>query len=66
MEPKQDKPPQYLIDSFFKHLDIVFGELTYLPSGTKNQLVNAYRLGRKEFYKLKKYKDYGTEKIRGT
>lgn len=66
MKQKQDKPPQYLIDSFFKHLDKVFKELPYLPSGTSNGLYNAYRLGKKEFNRIKQYRNYGTEKNRGT
>lgn len=57
MKPKQDKPPQYMLDSFYKHMEIVFKLFPNMPFGSSNRLFNAYRMAKNEFNKIKKYSD---------
>ena len=57
MKPKQDKPPQYMLDSFYKHMEIVFKLFPNMPFGSSNRLYNSYRLAKKEYNKIKKYDD---------
>lgn len=57
MRQKSDKPPKYLLDSFFKHMDVVFTLFKCMPYGSSNRLYNAYRIARKEYERIKKYKD---------
>lgn len=53
MKTKSDKPPKYLQDNFYKHLEKIFSQ----PSPyDKVVMANTFRMAKNEFRKLKKYK----------
>jgi len=56
MKNEQKEPPKYLLDQFYKHLDVIFRDFHHMPFNSNTRLYNAYRLAKMEYYKLKKYK----------
>jgi hypothetical protein len=57
MKQASDSPPKYLEKSFLKHLGMVFSTVPALPSKYSTKTYNAYRLAKKEYFKLIKYKN---------
>lgn len=55
-----DSPPSYLMESFIKHMDIVFKEFPCMPYESSLKLYNAYQIARnKEWKRIKKYLENG-------